>query len=152
MPQERTSSHDLILELMQEIIDERRKDMADGLTLRSLRQTVIAHTEHDDRGFDAIDKRLRELEQAAARSEGLATGRFNIPPLAPIAPMQIPPVVINARSHRPSMPWLASLVKPVSKQVVPYAIVALMIVVSHLLARCGVIVPPPPIPASVSAH
>jgi hypothetical protein len=146
MSPEHNSSNDLILEMMREVVEERRRDMADGLTLRSLQGMVRAHTDHDDRGFDAIEKRLRELENAAARSEGLATGRFNIPPLAPIAPMQIPPVVINARSHRPSMPWLASLVKPVTKQVVPYAIVAAMIAASHLLARCGVVVPPPPMP------
>jgi hypothetical protein len=144
MPPERSSSNDLLLEQLQELLRERQRDMAEGLTLRSLsravennaiahQRSVEAHSAHDERVAQALEERVRILEAHAARSEAhveMGTGRFNIPPVS---------VNVDQTRHskRPSIPTVASVLHLVKSPAVQWIAIAL-IAASHILTRCGV--------------
>jgi hypothetical protein len=137
-----TSSNDLILELMRDALNERARDQADGLTLRSLDRRLEKHEEFDREEFAAITEALGKLREKAARMSGHAdamdTGSFHIPPVA-----------INVgepkHSKRPSVPpWL----KTASKPILHWVGMILIVTAYHLLQRCGIQTPMPPPPAS----
>lgn len=122
--------------MIREVISERQRDQADGLTLRSVLRTVEAHGARDDKVHEELERRVRELE--IARGEP-GTGRFQIPPY--------PPIVLPSgpKSRRPSFPpWLSP-----KSPVVQWAAIALL-GLAHVLSRagCGVAVPQPPAPAA----
>jgi len=133
---DRSSSNDLVLEQIRELLEERRRDTFDGINLRALNRQLSEHgafaekrhNEHlsaDERRHDAIDERIRELEQAISRAQGEATGRFNIPPVAL-------PIVTPLRSKRPSTPpWLAR----VTEKPATIILVALATVLIHALLK-----------------
>ena len=138
MPPGPTSSNDLILEQIRESLAERQRDLADGLTLRSILKSVEAHASRDEKTHEALERRLRELEEARARAEGheSGTGRFQIPPY--------PQIVLPAtKSKRPSFPpWLSP-----KSPVVQWAAIGLL-GLAHLLSRVGCGVAPAPSPPS----
>lgn len=122
MPPGPTSSNDLILEQIRSLIDERQRELADGLTLRSVLRTVEAHGARDDKVHEELEKRVRELE--IARGEP-GTGRFQIPPY----PQMVLPA---AKSKRPSFPpWLSP-----KSPVVQWAAIAIL-GLAHVLSRVG---------------
>lgn len=136
MPPGPTSSNDLILEMIREVISERQRDQADGLTLRSVQRSVESHASRDDKVHEAIEKRLRELEDAKSRAEGheIGTGRYQIPAYPPLV------LPVAAKSKRPSLPpWLSP-----KSPIVQWAAIALL-GLAHVLSRagCGVAVSPP---------
>lgn len=140
MPPGPTSSNDLILEQIREVLTERQRDQSEGLTLRSVMRSVDAHATRDEKVHEALERRLREVEEARARSEGpdLGTGRFQIPPYPQVV---MPPTTINVdrKSKRPSLPpWLTP-----KSPVVQWVAMILLVAGSHLLARCGVVTPQP---------
>jgi hypothetical protein len=132
---ERTSSHDLLLEQLGELIRDRQRDLSDGLTLRSLQRRLEEHSAFDKQEFDKFEERLREVEQRTAAHTAMDTGRY-----------QIPPTTINLEqpkhSHRPSTPpWIKVAAK---SPVVHWLGVVLIVAAGHLLTRCGFQMPPPP--------
>jgi hypothetical protein len=133
---ERTSSNDLLFELLQEIVRERQRDMGEGITLRALNKRFDEHLAEDERRHEKSDDRIRKLEEHAARSEAhVETGRFIIPP-PPIAQ-----VTINGNhSKRPTI--TKGLKEAMSNPIIKWVGIALALAASHLAARCGI----PPIP------
>jgi hypothetical protein len=154
-----TSSNDLVLEMLRELLAERQHDMSEGLTLRALRRLLTEHMERNAQDFRELEGRVRKLEDHASRSDGrVETGSWILPPggMGGAARNQIPPVSVNVetsrRSHRPSIPWLASAaatIKPAAKPIGKWLGIVLLVIASHLAARCGF--PPPPAPAP-AAH
>ena len=111
---DRNSSNELVWELMREVLQERGKELSEGLSLRGLDRRLVDHTGQDDRRFDRLEERLRTLEQGQSRMQG-HEDRSNLTPAAftpfgvPIN-MGSPPAV---RSKRPSIPaWAKAAVKP----------------------------------------
>jgi hypothetical protein len=123
------SSNDLILEQLRELLEERRRDFGDGINLRALNRQLAEHTIADEKRHDAIDERIREVEQDVSRVQGEATGRFNIPPPPHTVAM---PIVTPLRSKRPSTPpWLAR----VTEKPMTIILVALATVLIHALLK-----------------
>jgi hypothetical protein len=157
MSPERSSSNDLLLEQLQELLRERQRDMAEGLTLRSLsravennviahQRSIEAHSAHDERVAQTLEERIRALEAHAARSEAhveMGTGRFNIPPVSVS-------VEQSRQSKRPSIPTVASVLHLVKHPAIQWVAIAL-IAASHVFTRCGV-VPIQPAPVPTQAH
>jgi hypothetical protein len=124
------SSHDLLIGMIKEIIDERTRDYRDGLSLRALNQRLTEHAAFDEKRHGELETRIRDLEQKAAKQEGqIDTGRFLLPP-----PGQLPVVTINAggRSKRPSHPILSGLIEN-PKAVM--TLIALVTVLAHAILR-----------------
>jgi hypothetical protein len=90
-----------MFEMVREIIDERNRDYRDGLSVRALNLRLNEHAAFDEKRHTELETRIRELERASAKQEGVMdTGRFQIP--------QLPPVAINlggdkSHSKRPSL-------------------------------------------------
>jgi hypothetical protein len=157
MPPAPTSSNDLILEMMREVISERQQDLGNGISPRSLNRRLEEHAEHDEkvlkehterseRLHDEHERRIRVLEERATRSEAhTETGRYILPQTA-INYSDGPP-----KSKRPS---ISPLLKAATKSpAFTWGLMALMFTVSTMLGRCGIIVPPPPVappPAAVA--
>ena len=95
------------------MLAERGRDMADGLSLRSLVRRVEEHGMHDERRFDRLEGRLRELEQGLARTQGHEDRNLTPGAFAPLAvPINMGPAV-SVRSKRPSLPpWAKAAIKP----------------------------------------
>ena len=126
------------------------KDMNDGITLRTLYETMRGHEESDKKTHDLADLRaeglsrelqsLRErvarLEQDAERDAEERTGRHAIAP--PAGPS--PPVVVVERSGREEKAsWPPKEVRKFILKLVPYIATALSAggvgaLVRHLLA------------------
>jgi hypothetical protein len=111
---DRNSSNELVWELMREVLQERGKELSEGLSLRSLDRRLVDHTGQDDRRFDRLESRLRELEQGLARTQGHEdrnmTPAMGFQPLGIPINMGSPPAM---RSKRPSIPaWAKAAVKP----------------------------------------
>jgi hypothetical protein len=130
---ERVSSNDLLLEQLRELIQERQRDLAEGITPRKLA-----------RDLEKFEDRLRKLEDHAARSEAHVetTNRFIIPPTPPVG---FPPTTINVNgggphSRRPTI--TKGLKEAMSNPIVKWVGIALALAASHLAARCGI----PPLP------
>lgn len=153
MPPERSSSNDLLLEQLRELIAERQRDLSEGISARAIHRGLEQHEARDDLRFrttedmvrrirDELDERIRDLERGTVRrsdARDLATGRYNISPVA------MPPVAINleprVRSKRPSgIPSVASVFQFVKSPAVQWIAIGL-IAASHLLTRCGVMPP-----------
>ena len=135
MPPERSSSNDLLLEQLQELLRDRQRDQADGLTLRAVARMAEKHSEEDRRLHDELEKRVRDLETGRVEP---ATGRFQIPPYPQIV------LPVDRKSKRPSLPpWLSP-----KSPIVQWAAIGLL-ALAHVLARagCGVPLPPAPAPA-----
>jgi DNA-binding transcriptional MerR regulator len=121
------SSNDLVLEQLRELLEERRRDSADGINLRALNRQLTEHSNYDEKRHGEIEERIREVEQTLARVQGEATGRFHIPP----------PVVStnnngSRNSRRPSTPpWIAE----VTKKPAMIILIALATVLAHALLK-----------------
>jgi hypothetical protein len=105
VPPHRDSSSELMFEMVREIIDERNRDYLDGLSVRALNLRLNEHAAFDEKRHGELEGRIRELEKASAKQEGVMdTGRFQLPQGG--IP-QLPPVAINIggdkHSKRPSM-------------------------------------------------
>jgi len=112
---------------MREALAERAKDLNDGLSVRSLFGRLAEHAAFDEKRHGELENRIRTLEHQAARSEGLDTGRFQLPP------QQLPPVAINVNgkpSKRPSMMLLEAAKKPAMM-----ILIALATVLAHAIVR-----------------
>lgn len=139
---DRNSSNDLVLEQLRELLDERRRDSTDGISLRGLNRQMAEHAafaekrhaEHaaaDEKRHDEIDDRIREVEQNLARTQGEATGRFNVVPPHTVV---IPPMSSNGsrNSRRPSTPpWIVE----VTKKPAMIILIALATVLAHALLK-----------------
>jgi DNA-binding transcriptional MerR regulator len=129
---DRNSSNDLILEQIRELLEERRRDSMDGINLRALNRQLSEHTIADEKRHDAIDERIREVEQTISRVQGEATGRFNI---APVHTVVVPPMSANGNrnSRRPSTspPWIVE----VTKKPAMIILIALATVLAHALLK-----------------
>jgi hypothetical protein len=134
MPDRPNSSNDLVLEMMREVISERQRDQNDGITPRSLNRRLEEHAEHDEKRHDEHEARIRKLEEQATRSEAhVETGRYILPPVA-----------INMGDRPTKRPSIAPIVKSITKSpAFTWVVMALLLALSQLLARCGVVVPPP---------
>jgi hypothetical protein len=96
------TSNDLLMEMLKELLHERSRDMADGITLRVLNRQHADHALADEKRHYAIEERIRELEKASSRQEGVMdTGRFTIQPNP--APQIIPIIDQRRHSSRPSI-------------------------------------------------
>lgn len=127
---ERTSSNDLVLEQIREVLAERQKDLADGITPRSLNKRLES-LEKDH------EMRLRELEQHQARSEAhVDTARYIIPPTPAVG---FPPATtVNVNGNNSRRPTITKGLKEAANNpFIKWIAVALAIAGSHLLARCG---------------
>jgi hypothetical protein len=124
---DRSSSNDLVLEQIRELLEERRRDTFDGINLRALNRQLSEHSVYDEKRHGEIEARIREVEQNVAHMKGEATGRFNIPPVA--LPIITP---MSSRSKRPSTPpWLAR----VTEKPATIILVALATVLIHALLK-----------------
>jgi hypothetical protein len=111
---DRNSSNELVWELMREVLQERGKELSEGLSLRSLDRRLVDHTGQDDRRFDRLEERIRDLEQGQSRMQGHEdrnlTPAMGFQPLGIPINMAAPPAM---RSKRPSIPsWAKAAVKP----------------------------------------
>ncbi len=132
-----SSSNDLLLEILREMVAERGRDQADGITLRALNRQLSDHLVADEKRHrdlegeveerhKDLETRVRAVEQTAAEHKGqMDTGRFVLPPI-PTPPIIIPSV----RSKRPSMPWLDVVKKPAG-----LILLALATVLAHMILR-----------------
>ncbi len=127
---DRSSSNDLVLEQLRELLKERSRDSMDGINLRALNRQLSDHTIADEKRHDAIDERIREVEQTVSRVQGEATGRFNVVPPHTVV---IPPMSSNGRnSRRPSTPpWIVE----VTKKPAMIILIALATVLAHALLK-----------------
>ena len=126
MPPRRDSSAELIFEMMREIIDERNRDYRDGLSLRALNQRLTEHAAFDEKRHGEIEMRIREVERASAKQEGVMdTGRFNLP-AQPIA------INFDKASKRPSH---HSALKALSDPRTIAAIIGAMSLLGHAILK-----------------
>ena len=124
-----TSSNDLLLELMRESLAERARDLNDGLSVRSLSRRVEEHAAFDEKRHGEMEGRIRDLEKHVARSEGVDTGRFQLPP-----PQQLPAVAVNLKttsSKRPSA-FIGAVAKDPKTLM---ALIGLLTVLAHAILR-----------------
>jgi hypothetical protein len=129
MPGGRTSSNDLVLEQLREMLAEWQRDRADGNTIRASIRRLDDHAIADEKRHEAFDVRIRELEEKAARNEGaLGTGTFRLPPL-PVPPAFPPAAIASKRPSKPS--WLAE----VTKKPALIVLLALATVLAHAILR-----------------
>jgi hypothetical protein len=139
----RSSSNDLILEQIRQLLDDQQRDLRDGLTLRSLDKRLDEHLKFDAKEFEAIAEQILSMRERLARIDGRAdamdTGSFHVPPVA---------INVDAgpKTKRPSMPpWLKAAAKPLSHW---FGVVVIAAAV-HLLGRCGFPAPSPPTPTQI---
>ena len=129
VPPKRDSSAELIFEMMREIIDERNRDYRDGLSLRALNQRLTEHAAFDEKRHGEIEMRIREVERASAKQEGVMdTGRFQL------GPGGIPPIAINfdKPSKRPSH---HSALKALSDPRTIAALIGAVSLLGHLILK-----------------
>jgi hypothetical protein len=140
-----TSSNDLVLEMMREVISERQRDLGDGISPRSLNRRFEDHAEHDEKRHDEHEARIRKLEEQATRSEAhTETGRYILPAI---------PINYSDGAPKSKRPSISPLLKAATKSpAFTWGLMALMFAASTLLGRCGIVVPPPPVPPPPASH
>lgn len=143
------SSNDLVIEQLRELLEDRRRELNEGITPRALAHKLEEHTEKSEERHVELDRRIREVEAALrARSAvsdfRMETGRHTLvhPTEQGYARPAPPP------SKRPSLgPVIKAAVK---SPVFNWLGIVVIVAASHLLTKCGIQPPPPPVPPNAA--
>ena len=133
------SSNDLVLEQVRELIEDRRKELIEGIAPRALSKRLDDHSAASERRHQALEDRIRALEKSQAYEDG----RFQIPPVT------IPRIDVKSKGPASIGPWMKVAAR---SPVVQWSLIILLVAVGQLLGRCGIAAPPAPQPSPAVSH